>query len=213
MTAQYGAPIRLAIIDDNAAHREIYRYYLCDASDIKIVSEDSNGEAGVLSVREKDPDIVLLDFQLTGMTGVEAARKIKVRNETCKVFSLTSHTDPCIIKRMIEERNIDAVGIKGSGYLSDNFEYVIRYVLNNNPFLDPHALAVLRVPDKQGGVSEMTRREFEVFIQSQIGRSNEEISLSLNVDISHIRNIRSKIKRKLGGSNHTDLLAELEKNK
>jgi len=205
--------IKIAIIDDNKLHREIYKCYLEDLDSAEVVSEDTNGEDGFISVRHNNPDIVFLDFQLTGITGVETAKKIKNRCPSVKILSLTSHRNPCIINRMIDETSIDGVGIKGSKLLSDNFPYIIKYILGGNSFLDPQALEILRMTQKEGGVQELTRREFEVFIQSGIGRCDDDISRSLNVDIMHIRNIKSKIKKKLSGRGRSSLTKSLVDNR
>ena len=205
--------IKIAIIDDNKLHRDTYKCHLDDSGEMEVISEDCDGESGFISVRSKCPDIVFLDFQLTGITGVETARKIKNKNKEVKIFSLTSHRDPCIIERMIEEKSIDAVGIKGSKYLSDNFLYIVQYILDGHPFLDPQALDILRTNCKDSGVNELTGREFEVLIQSGIGRSDEDISCSLNVDVMHIRNIKSKIKKKLCRISPENLIRALIANK
>ena len=190
---------RIAIVDDNKSHIEIYKCYLEGCADMHLISESMSGEDAIVSIREKRPDIVLLDFQLTGMTGIEVAKRVKAYDKTVKVLSLTSHTHPQIIDRMIHDKNIDGVGLKGSKYLSDNFTGILRYLLQGDSYLDPSILGAIRETKKSHPLGQLTGREFEVFMQMSVGRGNEEISNSLCVDVLHVKNVRSKVNKKLKG--------------
>ncbi|MCX7124151.1 MAG: LuxR C-terminal-related transcriptional regulator, partial [Gammaproteobacteria bacterium] len=90
----------------------------------------------------------------------------------------------------------DGVAIKGSHYFNNSFIDVVESVVHGESYLDPSLLKMFRISNDTDGLSQLTKREFEVFIQVSVGKSDEEIAKDLSVDILHVKNMRSKISRK-----------------
>lgn len=107
--------IKISIIEDSEIHREWLKMKLADEINIDaVVSIDRFGRDGIESVKHYKPDVVLLDFQLEDMTGLEVAKRLKIHDPKIRVFALTAHTEALIIQRIISDKNIDAIAIKGS---------------------------------------------------------------------------------------------------
>ena len=70
-------PIKVLIADDHAAVREAVRVSLETENDMQVVGEASNGIGALKYVRENCPDVIIMDYSMPGMNGVEAARLIR----------------------------------------------------------------------------------------------------------------------------------------
>lgn len=203
---------RVSIIEDSEIHREWLKIELSEDKRIEIVSADRFGRDGIESVRIHKSDLVLIDFQLEDMTGLEVSKRIKTYNPEIKVFSLTAHTEISITERIIDDKNIDAIAIKGSHYFEDNFLSAINYVLEGGTYLDPSLLNNLRKSKNSNGINKLTKREFEIFIQLNTGKLDNKIAEDLCVELSHIRNLKSRIAKKTKNDDIENITLNLTKN-
>ena len=80
--------IKVSIIEDSEIHSEWLMAVLEASSDFEIVSVDQTAKSGLQSARQLSPDVVVLDFQLDDMTGLEAAKRLHAFNEQIKFLSL-----------------------------------------------------------------------------------------------------------------------------
>lgn len=203
---------RVIIIEDSQIHKEWLKVELSTLKSMDIVSTESLGREGIKKVKHYNPDIVLVDFQLEDMTGLEAAKRIKAYNNNIKVFALTAHTEISIIERIISNKNIDAIAIKGSHYFETNLLSAITHVIEGGTYLDPSLLKNLRESGNSNGLNKLTGREFEIFIQSNAGKSNNKIAEDLCVELSHVRNLKSRIAKKIKDDDVDNLISKLINN-
>jgi DNA-binding NarL/FixJ family response regulator len=70
--------ISVFLCDDRAELRELTRYSLEETEDLRVVGEAGDADLGVERIEELQPDVVLLDLSMPGMSGLEAIRKIRV---------------------------------------------------------------------------------------------------------------------------------------
>jgi len=69
-------PKRIIIIDDDETSRFLYRYYFQSVSDIEIIAEFDNAEEAFLEIPRLMPDVVIVDYTLPGMSGIELADRL-----------------------------------------------------------------------------------------------------------------------------------------
>jgi two-component system NarL family response regulator len=203
---------KINIIEDSEIHRAWLEAELKEQDALEIVSINRLGRDGIDSVKHHKPDLVILDFQLEDMTGIEVARRIKAHIAGVKIFALTAHTEISIIERIINDKNIDALAIKGSRYLEANFVSAIFYVSEGGTYLDPSLLNSLRENGSSSALKNLTKREFEIFIQVNMGKSDNKIAQDLCIELSHVRNLKSRISRKIKDFDANALLAKLMSN-
>ena len=70
-------PIRILLVEDNEVFREALQLLLGLRSDVEIVAAVGDGAEAVPACREHSPDVVLMDFRLPGLDGVQATRALK----------------------------------------------------------------------------------------------------------------------------------------
>ena len=106
--ANGGAPVRLALADDHTMLREGLRRSLTSLG-YDVVAEAADGQEAVELVERHRPDLVLMDFTMPVLGGIEATKRVTERVPTTKVVMLTMHADPQLAR--------DALAAGAMGYL------------------------------------------------------------------------------------------------
>jgi len=200
------APVRILLVDDHALFREGLIRLLGTQSDMKVIGQAENMQQAIQLARELKPDLVLMDINMPGGTGVEATQTILAELPQIKVMFVTVYDD--------DERVFAALRAGAVGYSSKNVratellsslravakgETVItpplaRRLLNEFSRLSPHSS---ETPPAQ----ELTKRELEIVSELAQGASNRDIAQKLAISEytvkSHVRNILAKLH--LGG--------------
>ena len=83
-------PIRVLLVEDNQVFREALELLLDLRDDIEIVASVGAGHEAVPAVREHDPDVVVMDYRLPGIDGVQATRAIRDVAPNVAVVVLTA---------------------------------------------------------------------------------------------------------------------------
>jgi two-component system, NarL family, response regulator LiaR len=90
------APIRVLVVDDHALVREGTRYILQDQPDIEVVGEAERGDLALQLMDRTQPDVVLLDVRLPGISGIETTRRIRAGFPTVRVLILSAYADQAL---------------------------------------------------------------------------------------------------------------------
>ncbi len=115
-------PCKVLIVDDNDVVRRSLRAYLEQNPKIKVCGEAENGEIAVHRVKELNPDVVILDWQMPVMNGLEAARQIAQIAPTTTMALLTLHAGDGI------HENAKAVGIHHVFSKSERLVYLVNWL-------------------------------------------------------------------------------------
>jgi DNA-binding NarL/FixJ family response regulator len=83
-------PIRIVIVEDNKVFREALELLLGLRSDLLVVATVADGEEAVSACKEYKPRVVLMDYRLPGLDGVEATRALKSACPEVAVVALTA---------------------------------------------------------------------------------------------------------------------------
>jgi DNA-binding NarL/FixJ family response regulator len=102
--------IRILVVDDH----EVVRRAICSllSSDplLNVVCQTADGEQAVLKAQEFLPDVILLDISLPGISGIEAARRIREVSPDSRIIFVSQHDSLQIVE--------DAVRVGGHGYVT-----------------------------------------------------------------------------------------------
>ena len=202
--------IRLLLVDDHQVVRAGLRMLFQAEKDMEIVGEVDSGEEALKAVRDLQPDVVLMDVVMSGMSGIEATRRIKEANPQTAVLALTMHEDEQYFFEMLQA---GAAGYVPKRAAPDDLVSAIRVVSRGNIFLYP-TLAELLVKDYLQRVEanpasaskELTPREREVLTYIAEGHTNREIAESLVISVKTVDRHRENIMRKLNLHNRVELV-------
>jgi DNA-binding NarL/FixJ family response regulator len=84
------APIRIVLVEDNEVFREALELLLGLRSDVEVVASVGDGNEAVPAVQKHDPDVVLMDYRLPGLDGVQATAAVREACPDVAVVCLTA---------------------------------------------------------------------------------------------------------------------------
>lgn len=190
--------IRIVIAEDQRMLLGALGSLLDLEEDMEVVGKASNGEKAIELVRLHQPDICIMDIEMPGKSGLEAAEELK--DLPCKVIILTTFARTGYFERAIK------AGV--SGYLlkdspSEDLANTIRIVLSGRRVFAPEL-----VDEAYSGDSEnpLTVREKEVLELIADGKNTKEIASELYLTAGTIRNYISIILDKLNVSNRVEAI-------
>ena len=202
MTVTPVAGLRVVVVDDHPVFRQGLRTLLEDLG-VEVVAEAADGEGGVAAVVEHRPEVVLMDLQMPGVTGVEATRRLTARVPDVKVVVLTMVDDDQAVFAAVQA---GAVGylLKGAG--QEEIGRALASVAAGQAVYGPEVARRLRSffsGGAPGGASvvpfpRLSEREREVLGLIAEGSSNGDISRRLFLSEKTVRNYVSSIFTKIG---------------
>lgn len=131
LSAQHPLPaIRILVVDDNAAMRRTLKNLLEIQDHWKVRDEASDGREAVEKFDKEKFDVVVLDFQMPGMNGLDAAKQITSRSPNTPILMITLHHSPQLaeearkigIRGLCPKGNIGCV-VEGVATILDNKSY------------------------------------------------------------------------------------------
>lgn len=90
----YGRPLRAVIVDDSPIVLRSLSWFLQRQAGLQLIGTATDGYAAVQRVLELKPDLVLMDFQIPGIDGLEATRRIRAHSEAPAIVLVTSDDTP-----------------------------------------------------------------------------------------------------------------------
>jgi DNA-binding NarL/FixJ family response regulator len=94
--------MKIVIADDSALWRDRIKSLLIDINEVFVLSEAKNGADALQIIREKEPDLAILDIRMPEMNGIEVLKKIRELKMNVKIIMLTSYPYPQYKKRCLE---------------------------------------------------------------------------------------------------------------
>ncbi|MNU26066.1 MULTISPECIES: response regulator transcription factor [Edaphocola] len=186
--------IVIALIEDDAIIRESFQVLLNDAEGYQVKAVFADAESALKQLPAIAPDVVLLDIQLPGLSGLQALPRIK---EICPdtaviILSVNEHQDAVF----------EALTKGASGYLTKNtppqkiLDAVNEVMLGGGP-MSAHIARMVVNSFQRSKESPLTKRETEILEQIANGKTRGKIADEFFIDLetvkSHLKNIYSKL--------------------
>ncbi|WP_246150137.1 response regulator transcription factor [Agromyces intestinalis] len=205
MNAADGRGIRLLIADDQALVRGALSALLGLEPDIAVVAEVGRGDEVLAAARDARADVALLDIEMPGIDGIQAAAQLRDELPGCRVLIVTTFGRPGYLKRAMQA---GASGFVVKDTPAAQLADAVRRVHGGFRVVDPG----LAAESLTQGDSPLTERETDVLSVARTGASNAEIARILHLSEGTVRNHLSNAIGKTGGRNRADAARIAEQN-
>ncbi|MFF2007871.1 response regulator [Streptomyces sp. NPDC058195] len=189
--------IRLLLAEDQSMVREALAALLGLEPDIEVVAQVARGDEVLDAARAHDIDVALLDIEMPGMTGIDAAALLRRELPAVKLVVVTTFGRPGYLRRAMES-GADAFLVKDAP--AAQLAAAVRKVLAGERVIDP-TLAAAALAD---GASPLTERERDVLRVAADGSTNAEIAAALHLSQGTVRNYLSMAIQKLAARNRAE---------
>ena len=197
----FAEPLRVVLVDDHPVYRAGLARLLRE-SGVDVIAEVPNGETALSVVEELAPDVVVMDLNMPGMSGLEATRRLVAQSPATRVL---------VVSVSAQEADVtDAILAGASGYVLKEApveEVVagIQAAAAGQSLISPRIATMLlqRIRDAGGAVdmdlapAHLSVRELEVLGLMAEGKSNQEIAEALVISPSTVHNPISSLLMKL----------------
>jgi DNA-binding NarL/FixJ family response regulator len=199
--------ISVLLVDDHAVVREGYRRLLERADGIEVAGEAASATEAYQAFRQVDPDVVVMDISLPDVSGIEAMRRLLLRDAGARVLVFSIHDEPVFADRAFKA---GARGYVTKASAPDVLVDAVRAVARGDTFLSPDiaqgvAVRALRGTDEHA-LRSLSDREFEIVRLLAQGRSVREIAELLCLNYKTIANYQWTIRQKLGANTAVQLV-------
>jgi two-component system invasion response regulator UvrY len=207
------ANIRIMLVDDHAIVRSGFRRLLEQQPGCHVVAEAADADRAYALFMEHEPDVVVLDLSMPGVSGLDAIRRIIARKPSAKILVFSMHEDAALAERAIQ---LGARGYVTKSSAPETLASAVADIVQGKLALSPdiaQSLAILKVTAGDNPVNVLSAREFEIFRLLAGGHSVASIATLMSLSGKTVANYHSLIKQKLGISTDVELVLLAQRQK
>ena len=203
--------IAIAIVEDQREMRESLVEWLGNAPGLRCVGAHATAEEALRRIPDENPDVVLMDINLTGMNGIECVSRLKERLPQIQLLMLTTYDDGDLI--------FDSLRAGASGYLLKNMprDELVQALQQVRAGGGPMSLQIARKvinyfhesAKPSQSLRQLTGRESEILKLLAKGYLYKEIAEHLGVSMSTVRTHVSAVYEKLHVHSRTEAAMKL----
>lgn len=196
--------MKILITDDHAVVRQGYASLLSVMLDPCEVVEAGSGEEACLQNAAHQPDLIILDINLPGISGIETARRIIKRDPETRILFFSMYDEMPMVQQALDS---GALGYITKSSSPEVLIDAVRKVASGQIYVE-HELAMRQQPRTTSDqrLQEMTQREFEVFVMLARGFSVKSVAEQLCISTKTVSNYTAMLKSKLDVSSTTELV-------
>ncbi|MEM8600568.1 MAG: response regulator transcription factor [Bacteroidota bacterium] len=201
---------RLLLVDDHPLLRKGLALTLNAEPDLEVVGQAASAEEALEAFSTLDPDVVLIDISLPGMSGLELLKHLLALKPDLLTLVVSRHDEALYAER--------AVRAGAKGYVmkveaADEIVQAVRHVLRGGIYMSEDlkdrllfGAAVGRKAPMQSPLEVLSDRELEVFEMTGRGLPTREIAERLHLSVKTVESYRARIKTKLSLDSGTELM-------
>ena len=198
--------IKIILVDDHAVVRAGVKRLLEQEPLFDVIGEAESGEKAYQLFGELNPDVMVMDLSMPGMGGLEAIRRILMRDEKAKILVLSMHEDLSFANQALK---LGAKGYLIKNTLGDDLVNAIEAISQGEIFLSDEIAKKIAVSSIEGGhdpIHDLSAREFEIFRLLAEGLEVDAIATTLNISSKTVSNYQTMIKQKLNINTPVELI-------
>jgi DNA-binding NarL/FixJ family response regulator len=203
--------IAISIVEDQRDMRESLVEWLGNAPGLRCVGAHANAEDALRDIPAENPDVVLMDINLSGMNGIQCVSRLKERLPRTQVLMLTTYAEGDMI--------FDSLRAGANGYLLKNMprEELVSAVEQVHAGGAPMSLQIARKvinhfhrsKKPSAELAQLTARELEILKLLAKGYMYKEIAEHLGISMSTVRTHVSAVYEKLHVQSRTEAAMKL----
>lgn len=193
--------IRVGVVDDHAIVRAGLRQVLEGDPGFDVVGEAGTAAAALELVRDRQPDVMLIDLNLPDESGLRLTERLRSLYDGLRLLILSVHDDPEIVR--------ESVRLGAHGYLRKDttpadLRAAVRAVYAGNAYFSPSVARTLadalreQAPAASDTLQRLTQRERDVLTRVARGLPNKEIAAELGISVRTVESHRDSLMRKTG---------------
>ncbi|RCL28473.1 DNA-binding response regulator [Pseudomonas sp. AFG_SD02_1510_Pfu_092] len=197
--------MNIVLVDDHAVVRQGYASLLRAVLPNMQVREAASGEEALARVQEQVPNLVIMDFGLPGISGLETTRRLRQRLPQLRVLFFSMHDELPLVRQ--------ALDAGASGYLTKSSApevliEAVQRVLAGHAYIEQPLATQLACSAQQSDprLQRMTQRELEIFVMLAKGTPVRVIAEQLCISAKTVSNHLTLLKSKLQVSSHAELV-------
>ncbi|MGA2942338.1 MAG: response regulator transcription factor [Xanthobacteraceae bacterium] len=202
---------RIVLADDHPIVLDGLRNLVRAEDDFELVGEAVSGFSALKLIREKRPDVAVLDISMPELNGIVLSRRLAGEMPDIRLLILTLHEDRAYLNQALEA-GVRGYVLKRSAV--ENLVQAIRAVMVGGLYIDP--AIVRRVFDgnksskklaaKKGVFPALTDREADVLKMAALGFTNKEIASRLDVGVKSVETYKARGLEKVGLKTRAELV-------
>ncbi|WP_321392442.1 response regulator transcription factor [Emcibacter sp.] len=193
--------MRMLLVDDHALFRDGLKFVLNEMDrGVEVLEAGNCADAFAILENDDDFDLILLDLDLPGMSGLEGLKKIRVMAPVVPVVILSGSEDGTLVRRGLE---MGVMGYIPKSLSSEIMLQALQLIMKGGRYVPDNIL--LSSPEKRNRSFEsLTSRQLEILKHITLGKSNKEIARSLGIADNTVRVHISAIFQVLNVNNRTE---------
>ena len=195
--------VRIVLADDHSVMRSGLRMLLDAEPDFEVVAEAGDAESAERYVRGHKPDVLILDLNMPGGSGLESIPHIRDETPQTKIVVLTMQRDPAFARQALAA---GAVGYVLKNAADAELVLAVRLAADGETYLNPQLGARLAAEPPNARPGDLSERELEVLRLIALGHTNPEIAGQLFVSVRTVEAHRSHIHQKLTLTTRAELV-------
>lgn len=196
--------MKILLVDDHTVVRAGVRRLLATEVNVSILEAETSQEALHVCRRDR-PDLVVLDLNLPGSSGLELLRRIVQLDKSLKVLVLSMHSEPVFAARSLQA---GARGYVSKSAAAEEFVEAVRQIGRGGHYIEREIAAELAVGkfSQTDPLDQLTAREVDILRLLGEGQTYTQIAAALGVSYKTIANSSSIIRDKLAVETTADLI-------
>jgi len=196
--------MKILVVDDHAVVREGIRRLLATISGAEIF-EAADSQEALAQCRAVVPDVIVLDINLNGSSGLELLRRLKSEEVPARIVMFTMHSEPSYAMRALKA---GAAGYVSKSADADELVTAVKKVAVGDRYLDRLMASdlVFSSAVTDDPLHKLSNREVEILRLLGEGKSFAEIASTFGIAYKTVANSCSRLKEKLGVERTADLI-------